>query len=392
MKCSPIERDVQDRIGMSRGLFVTYRAYLERPFGGVQVCTHEYIDVIGAAGIALTFCVFDGDKRFSTRILRRLNSSAYFRPAEPGIIKVIARLAIETQPEFVFLNQVNLAFLARQIRKSLPHGCKIVLLSHGLSSTDLLHSIRARRRLPLSGRVRPTPIFALGSDLLEESGARGDVDIVCALSPFDVHLEHWIGMKHVGWLPRVVRSSPLDWRPFGNRIGYIGTLDHAPNLEGLVTILSQILAQPTENVRIRVVGGPPEIGRWLAQSYPIIDYLGSTDDSTLAREAATWSAVANPIFCYPRGCSTKLATAVGWHIPVVTTTMGHRGYEWRQGGPVIADDPKEFAEECLRLLNFDAASEARRRVAEMARSSPTIDENASRLRALINGHSENTSC
>lgn len=371
---------------MSHAIFVTYRGYLERPFGGVQVCTREYIDVIEAGGIRLTFSVFDGDRRISTRILRQFNSSAYFRPFEAGFVDAVRRLAVEEKPEFVFLNQVDIAPIARSIRKSLPSGCKIVLLSHGLESTDLLHFIRARRKLPLSGRARPTPAVALGKALITESALRADIDLVCALSPFDVELEHWLGAKRVGWLPRVVASTPLKWRPLGDRLGYIGTLDHSPNLEGLAMVLEQLASRDTGHLRIRVVGRPDETGRWLARRYPIVDFLGSLDDAALAAEAASWNAIMHPIFCYARGCSTKLATAVAWHIPVVTTTMGRRGYQWRDGGLVLADDPGFFADECLRLLNFDAAAAARRRIVEMARSAPTLGENASRLCALLNFH------
>jgi glycosyltransferase involved in cell wall biosynthesis len=368
---------------MARGIFVTYRGYLERPFGGVQICTQEYINVIRAAGVELMFCTFSGDRRLSTRILRRFNSSPYFRSVEAASVDTVCRLAVKERPMFVFLNQVDIAPIARHIRKSLPVGSEIVLLSHGLASTDLLHSIRVRRQFPLSGRERPTAMVALGNALMTENALRADIDVVCALSPFDVELEHWLGAKRVGWLPRVVTSAPLDWRPSGDRVGYIGTLDHAPNLEGLAMVLEQLTPRHSGQLRIRVVGGPDGTGQWLARKYPIVDYLGPIDDSALAMEARSWNAIIHPIFCYARGCSTKLAIAAGWHIPVVTTTMGYRGYEWRDGGLIVADDPASFAEECLRLLNIDVAAEARLRVGQMACSSPTVEQNASRMRALL---------
>ena len=105
---------------MASGIFVSYRGYLEGPRGGVQVCTQEYIEVIKAAGVDLRFCPFEGDRRLSTRILRRLVSSGYFRPAEPAVLKRMARLVAERRPDFVFLNQVALAPLAREIRELIP--------------------------------------------------------------------------------------------------------------------------------------------------------------------------------------------------------------------------------------------------------------------------------
>src|SRR5262249_7057468 len=102
---------------MPSGIFVSYRGYLAGPRGGVQVCTQEYIKVIKAAGVDLRFCPFEGDRRLSTRILRRFVSSNYFRPAESAIFETVAQLVTERQSDFVFLNQVALAPLAREIRQ-----------------------------------------------------------------------------------------------------------------------------------------------------------------------------------------------------------------------------------------------------------------------------------
>jgi glycosyltransferase involved in cell wall biosynthesis len=368
---------------MSHGIFVTYRGFLEAPTGGVQICTREYVDVIRATGFDLVVCPFDTDRRISTRVARRLFSSAYFRPAEPGLVQRIARIAAAQQPDAVFLNQANLAGLAPVLRRVLPPGFKIVLLSHGLESTDMLHLARMRQQhLPLSGRLSPTPAVAIGVAVAFESRSRNDIDLVCALSPFDMALEQLIGARAVIWIPRTIRPCFLDWRPSGDRLGFIGTLDHAPNLEGLVLAL-EALPQDARPFRIRVAGGPPRLGQWLAHRFNRVDYLGPLADDALTAEAATWNAFMHPIFCFPRGCSIKLATAIGWALPIVTTTPGCRGYEWREGGLVIADEPERFAAECLSLLDRHAASRAREGVLAIARSSPTSEENASRLRATI---------
>ena len=366
-----------------RGLFVTFRAFLNPPMGGVQLCTREYIDVIRAAGIDLEFCTFDADRRLSTRLIRRFNSSHYFRPADPGLPGRLAKQIASVRPDYLFLNQSNLAALAAKLRDHVPESCKIVLLSHGLESTDLLHLVRTAQCLPLSPRVRPTPASALGRELLSESAFRGDIDLVVALSPSDVVLEQWVGAKRVAWLPRIVISKPLDWRPTGNRIGYLGTLDHAPNLEGLVQVLNELEERDTRQLRVRVVGRPPATGRWLARSFRSVDYLGSLDDSGLAEEASSWNAMIHPQFYCARGCSTKLATGIGWHIPIATTDLGCRGYEWKKGGFVVATSTKDFAEQSLRLLDLGVASAARKEIVELALSSPTIEEVALRLRRIL---------
>jgi glycosyltransferase involved in cell wall biosynthesis len=230
--------------------------------------------------------------------------------------------------------------------------------------------------------MRRGPAAMLGEAILSECALRSHVDFVCALSPFDVELEHWIGARRVDWLPRMVVAAPLDWRPDGARLGFVGTLDHAPNLEGLVEVLP-LLASADRRGVVRIVSSSAAAGRWLAERHPGVEYLGALGDDDLRSEAATWNAFIHPIFCYPRGCSTKLATAIGWHLPIVTTTMGYRGYELGSGRLVVADDPSGFVAECLRLLDNAAAAEARREVAKVAQSAPSLHDNARRLQALL---------
>jgi len=43
------------------------------------------------------------------------------------------------------------------------------------------------------------------------------------------------------------------------------------------------------------------------------------------------------------GFSTKLTIALGWQILIVTTTMGTRGYVWKEGNMPIADKPELLA-------------------------------------------------
>jgi len=159
----------------------------------------------------------------------------------------------------------------------------------------------------------------------------------------------------------------------------VGTLDHAPNLEGLVDALDAF-AQVNQHAQIRIAGGPARIGAWLSGRYSFVDYLGPISNAALEEEAATWNAFLHPIFCNPRGSSTKLATAIGWKIPIVTTAAGRRGYKWREGNLVEAETPAQFALEATRLLDPSAAKIARDAVAQVADTSPKLCEVASELR------------
>jgi hypothetical protein len=188
-------------------------------------------------------------------------------------------------------------------------------------------------------------------------------------------------MSHVIWLPRTLTANPIDWAPKSGLFGYLGTLDHAPNLEGLTKVLEA--AGPSARFRLQVVGGTPEIGAWLSQKYPTVEYLGELSDADVKRVAAGWLAFVHPIFCQARGCSTKLATALDWGIPIVTTELGRRGYTWAAGGCSLADSPMAFVDAMISLLNDAAAQCARTDVVAAAKSGPGSREIASTLRTFV---------
>ena len=365
---------------MMQGLFISYKDFLKPGGGGVQICTREYIEIVEATGIGLRIVPFEYDRRPLTRLVRRFYASSYFRPADAGLVGYIAEIVSETAPDLIFLNQVSLAPLAIELKKCLGNAVKIVLLSHGLESTDLLHLIRLRKSLPIRSRLLPSPAMLLGRSLLEEMQSRPWIDTVCVLSPFDAELEEWLGASRTCFLPRRVAECPVDWKPDWGRFGWVGTLDHPPNLEGLIQILDVLAFRSDQAVRIRVAGGPRHIGEWLSLTYPFVDYLGPLSDGALAREVSTWTAFLNPIFCRARGCSTKLATALSWRIPIVTTPIGRRGYTWREGSLCEASSPENFVSECLGLLGPGQAEAARKQSIKAAETAPTTDEIASILR------------
>ncbi len=367
-----------------KGIFVSHRVYFEGGRGGAQICSAEYFDTIGAAGIDLSLSLLDFDRRVTSRVIKRLQNSLYDLVASPSQIKKLLSAIDGSQPDFVFLNQVNLAALADPIRRVLRKGAKIILLSHGLESTDLLHTMRVRKELRLEGVMRRHGSSALGNALVKESELRKYVDGVLVLSPLDAMLEAWLGGEPVVWLPRTVTEDRLAWRPIGNRLGFIGTIDHAPNLEGIVRATEAIdVLNFSEAPRIRVVGGPISCGEWLQRKHPSVEYLGPLPPAEARREAETWSAFLHPIFCAARGCSTKLAEAIGWGIPIVTTEHGHRGYAWREGSFAIGNTPGEFARKCVELMSLEAADRAQQEVLRIRASSPTRTEIAGKIASFL---------
>jgi hypothetical protein len=368
-------------------VFVTASAYLNArgPAGGVQICTREYQDTIRAAGYDAESVAYETDRRFLTRMKRAVNRRPYANLLLPDLADRI--IAAAKQASVVFLNQVDLTPLAAELRRRLPPNCRLVLLSHGLESVDFFHSLRARVTGRLFAGLTGRAERLLGRLLIEESRFRQYLDQVFCLAPFEVEIERWLGSRRVDWLPRTVPLDPLEWTPVRGRLGFVGTLNHPPNLEGLELFLAALAArigsQADRPTRVRIVGGPAAKGMSLVRRYPWVDYLGPLPAADLRREASTWACFIHPLFCYARGCSTKLAVALGWEIPVLTTPEGCRGYEWREGRIPIATSPGELAELAERAGDPVTGADMRRQIQSVARSTPTLATVAERFRTVL---------
>ena len=182
------------------GVFVTASGFLNGRPGGAQHCTAEYIETLTAAGVDLHILSFELDRRVSSRLLKKIWPSSYVRHNEPGLIGRIRVTVERTNSQFVFLNQVQLAPLAEKLRSLLRPGCKIVVLSHGLESTDLLHTLRFSSDPPIE-----LPKYVFGRQLLTDSlrrecAYRPHLDLILCLSTFDVELEHWLGATNAVWV------------------------------------------------------------------------------------------------------------------------------------------------------------------------------------------------
>lgn len=357
-------------------LFVSSRNALEAGGGGVQRCTREYRAALEAAGFALHPIAYDVDRRPATRLRRKLQPQPYRNILPAELATGCITRAEEAGARWIFLNTQEAAPLALELDRIAPGNFHVVALSHGLDSMDYFHEVRLRLGRP----GRPEEHW-LGAQLFAEMQQRRRLAAVLCLSETDRLFEHWIGARHVHVVPRILSETPLDRHPQPGRAGTVSTLNHHPNREGIVLLAAALTRHP--HVTLRVVGGPEKDGAALARDHANLDYLGPLDDAALAREAASWTSFVNPIFCLPKGASTKLAVPLGWHLPVVTTRAGARGYRWDENISPYHDEPHAFATAVARLAepeNFSAAAE---QVAALAALSPTLAEVGADIRRFL---------
>lgn len=134
------------------------------------------------------------------------------------------------------------------------------------------------------------------------------------------------------------------------RIGFIGTLRYAPNVEGLRWFIHKVwprIKSVRSDARLRLVGLDTDTG--IAVEGRDIDGLGFVDDVTT--EISGWAMSIVPINV-GGGTRIKIAEAFGRKCPVVSTSLGAYGYRVESGREcLLADSPEDMADACLRLLD-----------------------------------------
>jgi glycosyltransferase involved in cell wall biosynthesis len=369
---------------IKRAIFLTHPDQLRSNItGGVQLCSQEFHHIIeNMKDITLQ----DYFVPFTRNVLQRLSIKLGFEnysvynvvKDSPGLLKFITDHNIE----LVFINMANAVRYARPVKERFGDKVKTILLSHGNQSGDFLHLITK----PISRKIYPkrwVSQIRLGELIATEANFRVNwLDGVVALSETEKQIENWFGAKKTVFLPRRLYKDFLDYQPVPGRVGFVGRLDHPPNLQG-VNILLRELSLIEHRLDFRLVGAPTEFGEKIRNKYPFVSYLGELSDRDLELEVATWSFLLNPVWWYAMGASTKLARAISWGVPILTTTAGMRGYEWKEGKLLVSDSPEGMA----RLLvheswNMEKISFWNEQTKLIAGSGLSQEELANRIRFM----------
>jgi glycosyltransferase involved in cell wall biosynthesis len=311
--------------------------------GGVQVCTEEMIDYFKLTSFDLEIFSVKTTRRISDRLKIKLGIDVFNSFDFERLSDDLARKIDKTDIELIALNQIGFAPLVPLLKKKVRRKLFFICLSHGNESGDFLYS---------SERIELVKLWKLGKLLSNEKKYYKDyLDGVVVISEHEVGINQWLGATNIFLLPRMLKDNAIAWQPNYRRVGFVGTLNHQPNLIGLNLVLESLNAL-SYNGRVRLIGGPKEIGESLAVKYSFVDYVGRLNEEELTAEASTWSLYLNPVFWYSRGSSTKLAQGINWKIPVLTTPAGKRGYLLSDETVVIANhDPRQFAKTIIEVCN-----------------------------------------
>jgi len=133
------------------------------------------------------------------------------------------------------------------------------------------------------------------------------------------------------------------------RVGFIGSFEHAPNLQGMWWFVQNIWPQVLKKnpaARLRLVGTGSREQCWpTGRNIEPLGWLGDVES-----EMATWSLAVVPIRT-GGGTRVKIAEAFSRRCPAVSTSLGAYGYEVVDGQDIfIADTVEDFADRCRQIL------------------------------------------
>jgi polysaccharide biosynthesis protein PslH len=167
----------------------------------------------------------------------------------------------------------------------------------------------------------------------------------------------------VVWLPPFLKLQRLTREPVDAQtptLLYVGALSMPNNLRGLEWFFDSVwpgLAVAMPNLTFQVVGSrpTPELQRRLEMLERVELHMNVPD---LEPYYARANAFVNPIF-HGSGINMKNIEAMGYGLPLVTTSFGARGLSWRHDQELlIADSAQSFLDQILALL-ADAAKQLR---------------------------------
>ena len=361
-------------------LFITDKGYVDYDIpGGVQICTTEFIKYLEKADFDITIFKITPSPTILNRIKIKLGIEAYELYNVNTHLSEIVNIINTQNIKFVFFNQLNLSHWTTKIKERVSADVKFIGLSHGNESGDYLYDITKTANTSILQTWR------LGKLLIKEKIMFSELlNGVITISDNETYIDQWLGAQNILFLPRILEPHFINWQPEANTIGFVGTLNHLPNIAGIKLLAKQLQLSGFTG-KFKVVGACADIGNELEKQYQFIKYCGALNNEQLKNEISTWCLFINPVFWYARGSSTKLSHGINWGIPVITTPAGIRGYELVDYKCVTADNTAStFAQMAMQALNDEQYLKELKQTTENNATSFNTDTWANKLSLFLN--------
>lgn len=362
-----------------KAVFLSDKKFLEAEIqGGVQLCTKEFLQYLELSGLHVRLFPVSSTRNIWVRIKVKLGLEVFSLYDFKDIAIELSKVIIRDNVNLVLINQISLSPIIPHLKRLLTPSVKFICLSHGNESGDYLHDITYYSHPSILRQWR------MGSLIANESRFfKNYLNGLIVISEHEATINSWLGAKQIFYLPRLLQNEFINHQPVSGVIGFVGTLNHLPNQQG-IRLLSDELVKQSFSGTLRLVGLPEAIGLELETKYPFIKYCGALNDRALVEEVSGWCVFLNPVFWLSRGSSTKLRQALNWGLPSLSTPAGSRGYDLIDKSSISeSNDPSTFTSKLIASLEEKGRIEALKESSLVNVNSFDATKHSSALRRFI---------
>ncbi|MGN2390555.1 glycosyltransferase [Pelomicrobium sp. G1] len=261
---------------------------------------------------------------------------------------------LQDQPDFIFLHKLSVTCACRHLRKRLPP------LFIDLDDLDYLALLRRLRQMAAWPgerlKLAQVPALAFGT---RKAIAAARKAFVC--SQLDKkRLSRFCRPESISVIPNAVPLHEAVATLQGTKtILFIGSYGYPPNADAAEFLIKQIwprIQRHCPEAKLIIAGPEPEKIPSFQESPQSVEFTGFV--RRLDELYKTVSVLCCPIRA-GSGTRLKIIEAASYGVPVVSTTLGAEGLEFRNREEIyLSDDPEEMAGLCAFLLNNVAARQA----------------------------------
>lgn len=174
------------------------------------------------------------------------------------------------------------------------------------------------------------------------------------------YMRKWVDSNNLVTIPNSVAiPSTLSAIPESPNLLFLGSFLHPPNVvaaDYMVEKIWPLIRVEVPDATLTIAGAESERTRNFSAPPAGVVYAGFVKDLAALYEETR-------VVCCPilsgAGTRIKIVEAAAYGRPIVSTTLGAEGLEFEDGRAILLrDDPRAFAEACVRLLRDRSACEA----------------------------------
>lgn len=249
--------------------------------------------------------------------------------------------------DYIFLSRPEIAHEYIEISKKFS-SAKIIYIGHDL------HFIREKRGEEITSKKSS---YQYTKKIEENIMRNADIALFFSDKEVDIinHEFEGINVKVMPWIQELhIKEAELNSER--KEMLFLGGFKHLPNLDAMLWFKDEIfplVKKAIPSAHMTIIGSDPteELLKMENDDCTITGYVEESKLSDILKKARVFVAPLR----YGAGFKGKIAKAMSFGVPVVTTTIGSEGIGLEDGKTaMVTNDPGEFAEKIIHLYKEDS--------------------------------------